>query len=329
MLDEYYWLNKRRPQLLAHAAPRRSRGQDAHTDKKFGLTDKGRNGDRARCSSPPTRSSTTSASTRYSTTRCSNSNFWLYWRTMFAFENWHTALEMKLYHHSATSTTSAACPTSRRCASRKLQSVRVHDPAHGAVPCRSLRRRASQYGAKVDNVEFDIRERPQGGPPSSYAAERRAGRMSIDLTDNDLVIHHQRRLRRELRSAAARTTPAPFNADHQRGRRLGYVAQNRGAGSRRSAIRTSSAPIRSRANWMSATVTTLDRQDSRRMSRRSASAIPFTGERRDRRHRHRAATPAGSSAGRSTASRSSARSPKGQLVGWIYGLFTDTSRRLS
>ena len=33
----------------------------------------------------------------YSTTRCSNSNFWLYWRTMFAFENWHSALEMKLY----------------------------------------------------------------------------------------------------------------------------------------------------------------------------------------------------------------------------------------
>ena len=25
------------------------------------------------------------------------SNFWLYWRTMFAFENWDSALEMKLY----------------------------------------------------------------------------------------------------------------------------------------------------------------------------------------------------------------------------------------
>lgn len=27
------------------------------------------------------------------------SNFWLYWRTMFAFETWHSALEMKLYLH--------------------------------------------------------------------------------------------------------------------------------------------------------------------------------------------------------------------------------------
>ena len=35
-----------------------------------------------------------------------DSTFWLYWRTMFAFENWHSALEMKLYfqrfiHHIA------------------------------------------------------------------------------------------------------------------------------------------------------------------------------------------------------------------------------------
>lgn len=28
-----------------------------------------------------------------------SSNFWLYWRTMFAFEEWHSALEMKLYLH--------------------------------------------------------------------------------------------------------------------------------------------------------------------------------------------------------------------------------------
>lgn len=26
-----------------------------------------------------------------------SSNFWLYWQTMFAFEKWHSALEMKLY----------------------------------------------------------------------------------------------------------------------------------------------------------------------------------------------------------------------------------------
>src|SRR5690606_19841799 len=27
------------------------------------------------------------------------SNFWFFWRSMFAFENWHSLLEMKLYMH--------------------------------------------------------------------------------------------------------------------------------------------------------------------------------------------------------------------------------------
>ena len=35
-----------------------------------------------------------------------NTDFWTFWRTMFAFENWHSALEMKMYmnrfiHHVA------------------------------------------------------------------------------------------------------------------------------------------------------------------------------------------------------------------------------------
>ena len=30
-------------------------------------------------------------------TKSSVPPFWLYWRTMFAFETWHSALEMKLY----------------------------------------------------------------------------------------------------------------------------------------------------------------------------------------------------------------------------------------
>ncbi len=39
VLDEYYWLNKTDPNYSL-CAPRNA-GQDAHTDKKFGLSDKG------------------------------------------------------------------------------------------------------------------------------------------------------------------------------------------------------------------------------------------------------------------------------------------------
>ncbi|MGO2301767.1 oleate hydratase [Psychrobacter sp. AOP7-D1-15] len=35
----------------------------------------------------------------YFSERFLNSNFWTFWRTMFAFENWHSLLELKLYMH--------------------------------------------------------------------------------------------------------------------------------------------------------------------------------------------------------------------------------------
>ena len=35
----------------------------------------------------------------YFSTSFLNSNFWMFWRTMFAFENWHSLLECKLYMH--------------------------------------------------------------------------------------------------------------------------------------------------------------------------------------------------------------------------------------
>ena len=40
VLDEYYWLNKRDPNYSLMRATQ-NRGEDAHTDKKFGLSDKG------------------------------------------------------------------------------------------------------------------------------------------------------------------------------------------------------------------------------------------------------------------------------------------------
>ena len=71
----------------------------------------------------------TSASPMSLTTEVFSSNFWLYWRTMFAFENWHSALEMKLYlkryiHHVG------GLPDLQGTALHPVQPVREHDPAH-------------------------------------------------------------------------------------------------------------------------------------------------------------------------------------------------------
>ena len=73
-----------------------NRGQDAHTDNRFDLSDKA-------CMEimnlffTPEEDLQDKVITEYFSDEVLNSNFWLYWRTMFAFENWHSALEMKRY----------------------------------------------------------------------------------------------------------------------------------------------------------------------------------------------------------------------------------------
>ncbi|MCQ4864969.1 oleate hydratase [Pseudoflavonifractor phocaeensis] len=95
VLDEYYWLNKHDPNYSLQRATV-NRGQDAHTDGKFALSDK--------ASMEIVKLFLTRDEDLYDkkitdvfTEEFFQSNFWLYWQTMFAFETWHSALEMKLY----------------------------------------------------------------------------------------------------------------------------------------------------------------------------------------------------------------------------------------
>ena len=104
VLDEFYWLNKEDPNYSLCRATE-NRGQDAKTDGKFNLSQKG-------CMEIM-KLFLTKDEDLYDKTiedvfdeEVFDSTFWLYWRTMFAFENWHSALEMKLYfqrfiHHIA------------------------------------------------------------------------------------------------------------------------------------------------------------------------------------------------------------------------------------
>ena len=104
VLDEYYWLNKEDPNFSLCRATEK-RGQDAHTNGKFGLSDKAAM-EIMRLFFTPDEDLYDKPITDFFDDEVLNSNFWMYWRTMFAFENWHSALEMKLYikryiHHIA------------------------------------------------------------------------------------------------------------------------------------------------------------------------------------------------------------------------------------
>ena len=95
VLDEYYWLNKEDPNYsLCRATV--DRGKDAHTDGKFTLSDKAAL-EIMKLFLTRDEDLYDRTITDVFTEEFFRSNFWLYWRTMFAFETWHSALEMKLY----------------------------------------------------------------------------------------------------------------------------------------------------------------------------------------------------------------------------------------
>ena len=95
VLDEYYWLNKKDPNYSLMRATV-NRGEDAHTDGKFTLSDKAAM-EIVKLFMTKDEDLYDKKITDVFTEEFFKSNFWLYWRTMFAFEDWHSALEMKLY----------------------------------------------------------------------------------------------------------------------------------------------------------------------------------------------------------------------------------------
>ncbi len=95
VLDEYYWLNKRDPNYSLCRVTE-NRGQDAHTGGKFGLSDKGAM-ELMHFFFTPDEYMEDKRITDYFDDEVPNTNFWTYWRTMFAFYNCNSALEMKRY----------------------------------------------------------------------------------------------------------------------------------------------------------------------------------------------------------------------------------------
>ncbi|GAB3624774.1 oleate hydratase [Mariniluteicoccus endophyticus] len=97
VLDEFYWLNKDDPNYSLQRATV-NRGQDAHTDGKFDLTPKAQK-ELTKVFLATREEMEGKRIDEVLGRDFLDSNFWLYWRTMFAFEEWHSALEFKLYLH--------------------------------------------------------------------------------------------------------------------------------------------------------------------------------------------------------------------------------------
>lgn len=97
VLDEFYWLNKEDPNYsLCRATV--NRGEDAQTNGKFALSDKAAE-EMVRLFFTRDEDLQDKTIDDVFSQEFYDSNFWLYWQTMFAFETWHSAIEMKRYIH--------------------------------------------------------------------------------------------------------------------------------------------------------------------------------------------------------------------------------------
>ena len=312
VLDEYYWLNKADPNYSLCRATEKQ-GQDAHTDKKFGLSDKGAM-EIMKLFFTPDEELYNKRIDEIFDHEVLDSNFWLYWRTMFAFENWHSALEMKLYlkrfiHHVGGLPDFTALRFTRYNQYESMILPMVHYLQEHGVDF--------QYNTKVVNVEFDIRN---GRKAARRIVLQREGREdAIDLTDNDLVFITNGGCV-ENSAYGSQNEPAAFNKTIREGggwdmwRKI--AAQDPSFGH---PDKFCSDPEQS--NWMSATVTTLDRRIVPYIEK-ICKRDPFSGK----------VVTGGIVTARDsgwllswTINRQPQfrNQPKDQLVIWVYGLFSD------
>lgn len=137
-----------------------------------------------------------------------NSDFWAYWRTMFAFENWHSALEMKLYmnrfiHHVGGLPDLSALQFSRHDQFTSFVKPMVkYLEDNGAT---------FKFGVTVNNVEFSLSEDKKVAKRIE-AVDSNGEDFSIELTENDLVFITNGSMT-EGSGYGDDHTPAPFNKE--------------------------------------------------------------------------------------------------------------------
>lgn len=312
VLDEYYWLNKKDPNYSLMRATV-NRGEDAHTDKKFGLSDRGAM-EIMHLFFTPDEELYNKRIDEYFSDEVLNSNFWMYWRTMFAFENWHSALEMKLYikryiHHvgGLPDFTALRFTKYNQYESMILPMIRYLETHNVQF----------HYGTKVVNVEFDFEGKKKTA--KHVIIEREGKRETIGLTENDLIFITNGGCV-ENSTLGSQNEPAPFQTEIKEGggwdmwRKI--AAQDPSFGHPDKFCHNPE-----QSNWMSATVTTLDDKIPPYVQK-ICQRDPFSGK--------------VVTGGIVTAKDSNwllswtfnrqpqfRSQPKGQLVGWIYGLFSD------
>ena len=182
ILDEYYWLNKKDPNYSLCRSTVKN-GKDAGSNKKFGLSDKGAMEIMKLFMTPDEKLANVKI-TEIFDDEVFKTNFWMYWRTMFAFKDDQGALEMKRYmqryiHHIGGLPDFTA-----------LRFTKYNQYESMVIPMvKYLKDHGVQFhcGVKVMNVLFDkIGDKKMA---KTIVTEHEGQTGNIDLTENDYVFY--------------------------------------------------------------------------------------------------------------------------------------------
>ena len=180
VLDEFYWLNKDDPNYTMRRTTQ-NRGEPNDTDGKLGLS--------GRAQRQLLKLWLRRDEDLYDKKIADvlgrdilDSNFWLYWRTMFGFEEWHSALEMKLYLHRFVDHIGGMPDLSTLKFTRRNQYESLTLPLVAWLEQHGV---TIQYDTQVTNVVFDITAQRKVARRIEWIQAGQPG--GLDLKDHDLV----------------------------------------------------------------------------------------------------------------------------------------------
>lgn len=180
VLDEYYWLNKHDPNYSLCRATINC-GEDAHTDKMFKLDRKSAIA-LSKLFITPEKNLENIKISDVLPDSFWETNFWLYWQTMFAFQKWSSALEMKRYlcryvHHiDGLPDFSALRFTKYNQYESMILPLTKYLESNGVK---------IEYGIDVKNVIFESKQNKKVATQIIY--ENNGQEKTIDLIEDDLV----------------------------------------------------------------------------------------------------------------------------------------------
>lgn len=180
VLDEYYWLNKHDPNYSLCRATINC-GEDAHTDKMFKLDRKSAIA-LSKLFITPEKDLENKKISDVLPESFWETNFWLYWQTMFAFQKWSSALEMKRYlcryvHHiDGLPDFSALRFTKYNQYESMILPLTKYLESNGVK---------IEYGIDVKNVIFESKQNKKVATQIIY--ENNGQEKTIDLIEDDLV----------------------------------------------------------------------------------------------------------------------------------------------